>query len=177
MIFSPSRISGTWILDIEPLADERGFFTRTWCRRELAERGLNAEIAQESASFNRRKGTLRGLHFQRAPHEEVKIVRCLHGAIFDVVVDLRPNSPTFAKWQSFDLTAENRRAVYVPKGCAHGFQTLADDTEVYYHISDFHAPESADGYRYDDPAFAIAWPLPVSVIGERDLGWERFART
>lgn len=174
MIFTATQISGVWLLGVEPSRDERGFFARTWCQRELAERGLDATIAQESLSYSRRKGTLRGLHFQRAPYEEVKVVRCIRGAIFDVVVDLRPHSPTYLTWQAFELTAGNRKALYIPKGCAHGLQTLKEDTEALYQISEFHAPQSADGYRYDDPAFGIAWPLPVSAVSERDLGWPRF---
>ncbi len=174
MIFIPTSIVGAWLLDIEPLRDERGFFARVWCQRELSDRGLNPTIAQESISHNLRAGTLRGLHFQRPPHEEVKIVGCVRGALFDVIVDLRPRSPTYRTWQGFELTAENRRSLYIPTGCAHGFQTLADDTDVSYRISAFHVPEAADGYRYDDPTFGIAWPLPVSVISERDLRWRRF---
>jgi dTDP-4-dehydrorhamnose 3,5-epimerase len=176
VIFTPTRLDGAWLIDIEPRRDERGFFARTWCRRELAESGLDAEVAQESVSFNRRRGTLRGLHLQRPPHEETKIVSCTRGAVYDVIVDLRAGSPTRGRWQGFELSAENRRALYVPKGFAHGFQTLADEAEVAYRISAFHAPDAAAGYRYDDPAFRIDWPLPVAVISERDLAWPRFAR-
>jgi dTDP-4-dehydrorhamnose 3,5-epimerase len=171
MIFATTQLDGAWLIEIEPREDERGFFARTWCREELAAQGLDTEIVQESLSFNRRRGTLRGLHFQRSPHEETKIVRCARGAIFDVIVDLRPGSPTYLHWQGFDLTAENRRALYVPKGFAHGLQTLTDDAEVAYQISAFHAPEAAGGCRYDDPAFGIAWPLPITAISERDRGW------
>jgi dTDP-4-dehydrorhamnose 3,5-epimerase len=174
VIFSPALITDAWLIDIEPLSDERGFFARTWCSRELTAHGLIAEIAQESVSRNERKGTLRGLHFQRPPHEETKIVRCIRGAIFDVIVDLRHDSPTFLHWKSFELTAENHRALYVPKGCAHGFQTLAEGTEVSYLISDFYAPEAAAGYRYNDPAFGITWPAPVNVISDRDRHWPDF---
>jgi dTDP-4-dehydrorhamnose 3,5-epimerase len=174
MIFAATRLEGAWLIDIEPREDERGFFARTWCRQELAAKGLDPEVAQESVSYNRHRGTLRGLHFQRSPHEETKIVRCTRGAIFDVIVDLRPRSPTFLRWQGFELTAENRRAIYIPKGFAHGFQTLADDVEIAYRISAFYAPEAAGGYRYDDAAFGVSWPVPVTVIGERDLGWPAF---
>ena len=173
MIFAATQLEGAWLIDIEPREDERGFFARIWCREELAAQGLDTEIAQESVSYNRRRGTLRGLHFQRSPHEETKIVRCTRGAIFDVIVDLRPHS-TFLRSQGFELTADNRSAIYVPKGFAHGFQTLADDSEVAYQISAFYAPEAAAGYRYDDKAFGVAWPLPVTVIGERDLSWPAF---
>ena len=171
MRFEATALEGAWLIDLEPKEDERGFFARTWCRQELAVRGLDVVIAQESLSVNRRLGTLRGLHFQRSPHEETKIVRCTRGAIYDVIVDLRPGSASYGLWQGFDLTAENRRALYVPKGFAHGFQTLTDDAEVAYQISTPYAPAAADGYRYDDPAFGIAWPLAVTAISERDLAW------
>jgi dTDP-4-dehydrorhamnose 3,5-epimerase len=174
MIFAATRSEGAWLIDIEPREDERGFFARTWCRQELAAQGLDTEIAQESVSYNRHRGTLRGLHFQRSPHDETKIVRCMRGAIFDVIVDLRPLSPSYRRWQGFELTAENRRALYIPKGFAHGFETLTDDAEIAYQISAFYAPEAADGHRYDDAAFAICWPLPITVISERDLGWPAF---
>ena len=176
MIFGVTRLRDAWLIDIEPREDERGFFARTWCRQELAARGLDTEIAQESLSFNRHRGTIRGLHFQLPPHEEIKIVRCTRGAIFDVIVDLRPCSPSYLCWQGFELSAENRRAIYVPKGFAHGFQTLTDNAEIAYQISAFYSPVAAGGYRHDDTAFAIAWPLPVTVISERDLGWPAFNR-
>lgn len=175
MIFSATRLHDAWLIDIEPREDERGFFARTWCRQELTAQGLDTELAQESLSFNRHRGTLRGLHFQQPPHEETKIVRCTRGAIFDVIVDLRPRSPTYLHWQGFELTAENRRAIYIPKGFAHGFQTLINDAEISYQISAFYAPESAGGYRYDDVVFGITWPLQVTVTSDRDLDWPPFA--
>jgi dTDP-4-dehydrorhamnose 3,5-epimerase len=174
MIFSSAKLEGAFVFDIEPREDERGFFARTWCRQEFAAQGLDTEIVQESLSYNRIRGTVRGLHLQYPPHEENKIVRCIRGAIFDVIVDLRPNSTTYCQWQGFQLTAENRRALYIPKGFAHGFQTLADDSEIGYQISAFYAPDAAGGYRYDDLAFRIAWPLPVTMISERDLKLPRF---
>jgi dTDP-4-dehydrorhamnose 3,5-epimerase len=174
MNFTATRFDQTWIIDIEPKKDERGFFARTWCRQELRAHGLDPTVTQESLSYNRHRGTVRGLHFQVSPHEEIKIVRCTRGAIFDVIVDLRPNSPSYLLWQAFELTAENRRAIYIPKGFAHGFQTLVDDAEVAYQISTPYAPEAAGGHRYDDPAFSIAWPLPVTVISDRDLNWSLF---
>jgi dTDP-4-dehydrorhamnose 3,5-epimerase len=174
MIFNATQLDDAWLIDLEPREDERGFFARIWCRQELAAQGLDTAIAQESLSFNRHRGTVRGLHFQRAPHEETKIVRCARGGIFDVIVNLRPQSPSYLRWQGFELTEENRKAIYVPKGFAHGFQTLADNTEIVYQISEFYAPNSAGGYRYDDAAFRIAWPLPVTVISERDLSWPAF---
>jgi dTDP-4-dehydrorhamnose 3,5-epimerase len=174
MIFTATQLEDAWLIDIEPREDERGFFARIWCRQELAAQGLDTEIAQESLSFNRHRGTVRGLHFQRPPHEETKIVRCPRGGIFDVIVDLRPRSPTYLRWQGFELTAENHKALYVPKGFAHGFQTLVDDAEIVYQISEFYAPNSAGGHRYDDAAFGVAWPLPVTMISERDLSWPAF---
>jgi dTDP-4-dehydrorhamnose 3,5-epimerase len=176
MIFAATHLQDAWLIDLELREDERGFFARLWCQQELAAQRLDTEIAQESLSFNRYLGTVRGLHFQRAPHEETKIVRCARGGIFDVIVDLRPQSPSFLHWQGFELTAENRKALYVPKGFAHGFQTLTDNAEIIYQISEFYAPDSAGGYRYDDPAFGITWPLSVSVISERDLSWPAFNR-
>ena len=174
MIFTATQLDGVWLIDLEPREDERGFFARIWCRQELAAQGLDTDIAQESLSFNRHRGTMRGLHLQRPPHEETKIVRCTRGGIFDAIVDLRPQSPSYLRWQGFELTAENRMSLYVPKGFAHGFQTLTDNAEIVYQISEFYAPNSAAVYRYDDAAFAIAWPLPVTVISERDLCWPPF---
>jgi dTDP-4-dehydrorhamnose 3,5-epimerase len=174
MIFTAAQLDDAWLIDLEPKEDERGFFARIWCRQELATQGLDTDIAQESLSFNRHRGTVRGLHFQRPPHEETKIVRCTRGGIFDVIVDLRPHSRSYLRWQGFELTAENRKALYVPKGFAHGFQTLDSNAEIIYQISEFYAPNSAGGYRYDDVAFGIAWPLPVTVISERDLSWPAF---
>jgi dTDP-4-dehydrorhamnose 3,5-epimerase len=171
MMFTATLLEGAWQIELDRKEDERGFFARIWCRQELAAQGLDTEIAQESLSYNRHRGTVRGLHFQRPPHEESKIVRCTRGAVFDVIVDLRPSSLSYLRWQGFELTAENRNALYIPKGFAHGFQTLTDNTEIFYQISAFYAPESAAGYRYDDPAFGIAWPLPITVISDRDLSW------
>ena len=174
MLFASTYLEGAFLIDIEPRTDERGFFARTWCRQELAARGLDTEVAQESISYNRLAGTVRGLHFQRSPHEENKIVRCTRGAIFDVIVDLRRDSSSYLRWQGFELTAENRSAVFIPKGVAHGFQTLTDHCEVNYHISAFYAPDASSGYRYDDDSFEIKWPLPVTVISERDASWPNF---
>jgi dTDP-4-dehydrorhamnose 3,5-epimerase len=175
MIFSGTQFEGAWLIDIEPREDDRGFFARTWCRLEFAAQRLDAEIAQESISYNRYRGTLRGLHFQRSPHEETKVVRCTRGAIFDAIVDIRPHSSTYLLWQGFELTGENRRALYIPKGFAHGFQTLTNNVEVTYQISAFYAAEAAGGYRYDDPTFGITWPLPVAVVSRRDRDWPIFA--
>jgi dTDP-4-dehydrorhamnose 3,5-epimerase len=159
---------------LEPKADERGFFARSWCQKEFEIHGLNSTLVQCSVSFNIRKGTLRGMHYQAAPHPEAKVVRCTRGAIYDVVVDLRPQSRTFKSWISAVLTAENRKMIYAPEGCAHGFLTLEDETEVFYQISEVYNAESARGVRWDDPAFRIAWPGRVEVISERDRTYPNF---
>lgn len=175
MRFTETALPGVFLIDIEPLEDDRGFFARLWCRDELARKGLASDLAQISVSFNRRRGTLRGMHYQVAPHEEVKLVRCTRGAIYDVLVDLRPGSPTYRRWMSAELTADNRRTLYVPKGVAHGFQTLTDDAEVLYQISEFHHPESARGVRWDDPAFGIEWPDQAPILSGRDSGYPDFS--
>lgn len=177
MRFTRTPLDGAWLIDLEPIADARGFFARTWCAREMAAQGLEARIVQTSVSFNVRAGTLRGMHYQAPPHEESKIVRCVRGAIHDVIVDLRPASPTFTRWFAVDLTAMSGRTLYVPPGVAHGFQTLEDATEVSYQMSEFHHAESARGVRWDDPAFGIEWPRAVArVIHPRDLAYPDFAR-
>jgi dTDP-4-dehydrorhamnose 3,5-epimerase len=171
MHFIETRIKGVFIIEPERVEDERGFFARTFCERELEARGLQTRFVQCSISFNRKKGTLRGMHYQAAPHEEAKLVRCTSGAICDVTLDLRPKSSTFRQWVAVDLTARNRKAVYIPKGVAHGLQTLDDDTEVFYQISEFYDAASQRGVRWDDPAFGIQWPLPVTVMSARDRGY------
>jgi dTDP-4-dehydrorhamnose 3,5-epimerase len=177
MIFRETAIAGVWVVEPERHEDERGFFARTWDSSEFAARGLSGRVVQCSVSYNRRRGTLRGLHYQVAPHEEAKLVRCTLGAVFDVAVDLRPGSTTLCDWVGVDLSAENRRALYVPEGCAHGFLTLADDSEVSYQMSEFHAPEAARGVRFDDPAFGIDWPAEVAVVNERDRSYPDFVAT
>jgi dTDP-4-dehydrorhamnose 3,5-epimerase len=174
MRFNETNLRDAWLIEPLPACDHRGFFVRTFCARESAEHGLTTRFVQHSASYSMAKGTLRGMHFQHAPHGEVKVVSCLDGAIWDVIIDLRPQSPTYRSWQGFELTAANRRQLYVPEGFAHGFQTLRDDTEVGYLISTFYAPHAAGGVRYDDPAFAIDWPLPLTVISEKDATWPDF---
>jgi dTDP-4-dehydrorhamnose 3,5-epimerase len=171
VIFQPTRIEGVWTLEPERRADARGFFARTWCAAEMAERGLDARLSQASISFNARAGTLRGLHYQAAPDGEAKVVRCTAGAIHDVALDLRPGSPTRGHWTAVELSAENRRALYIPEGVAHGFQSLVDGAEVLYLISVPQAPESARGVRWNDPGFGIEWPLPVSEISVRDASY------
>ena len=168
MIFRETPLAGAWVLEPERIEDERGFFARTYCARDFAARGLDPAIAQCSVSFNHRRGTLRGLHLQTAPQAEVKLVRVTRGAVWDVIVDLRPGSASFGKHFALVLSAENRLELYIPKGMAHGFQTLADGTEVFYQISEFYAPEAGRGYRWDDPTFAIPWPEPVTVIAAKD---------
>lgn len=169
MIFTPTKLDGVWLIEPERIEDERGFFARTWCCREFEERGLNPRLVQCNVSFNRRKGTLRGMHRQTAPFGECKLVRCTQGAIFDVVVDLRMKSPTYRKWVGCELTAENRTSFYIPEGCAHGFQTLSDNAEVFYQMTQFFQAESAAGVRWDDSAFGINWPHAESrYISPRD---------
>ena len=171
VLFTPTGLAGVWIVEPEPHADARGFFARLWDEAEFAGRGLNPHLAQVSVSFNRLAGTLRGMHWQAEPHAEAKLVRATAGAIWDVALDLRPDSPTHRRWVAEELSAANRRMLYIPEGCAHGFQTLTDDAEVTYHISAAHEPASGRGARWDDPAFGIAWPAPPTVVGERDRGW------
>ena len=168
MKFSPTKLPGVWIVDLEKREDERGFFARSWCQREFEQHGLAPRLVQCSVSFNHKKGTLRGMHYQIAPHEEAKLVRCTRGAIYDVAVDLRPDSSTYKQWTAVELGAENSRMLYVPEGCGHGFQTLADDTEVFYQMSEFYHPESARGVRWNDPQLAILWPVAGKIISPRD---------
>ncbi len=175
MIFRETRLAGAFMIDIEPVRDERGFFARTWCADELQRRGLMSELSQCSLSFNQRKGTLRGMHYQLAPDVETKVVSCKAGSIFDVIVDLRPDSATFRQWCAVELSADNRCLLYIPSGMAHGFLTLEDNSEVYYQISGRFVPASARGVRWNDPAFGIEWPSEPSVISERDRTYPDFA--
>jgi len=168
LIFSETDLAGAYVIDAELRTDSRGFFARTWCQKEFAEHGLNARLVQCSLSCNLRRGTFRGMHYQQAPHEEAKLVRCTMGAICDVIVDLRSESSTFGKHLAVTLSAQNRRMLYVPERFAHGFVTLEDNTEVFYQMSEFHTPESARGFRWNDPAFGIKLPINVAVISERD---------
>jgi dTDP-4-dehydrorhamnose 3,5-epimerase len=171
MRFEPTKLSGVFIVEVEPHEDSRGSFARTFCAREFAEQGLVSTFVQSSVSFNRKRGTLRGLHYQLPPACETKLVRCTAGALYDVIVDLRPDSPTYLRHIGVELTARNRRAVYVPEMVAHGFQSLEDETEVFYQISAFFVPDKSTGLRYDDPKLGISWPLPVAVISEKDARW------
>lgn len=174
MRFTPSELLHTVIVDIEEHVDARGLFARTFCEEEFARAGLPTRFVQSSLSFNARRGTLRGLHYQAAPKAEGKLVRCTRGAVHDVVVDLRSSSPTFLRWISVELTAENRRALYVPPGCAHGFQTLQDDSELLYLMTEFYAPEAARGVRWNDPRLGIAWPIDNPTLSNRDATYPDF---
>lgn len=168
MIFAETKLKGTFIVEPERLEDERGFFARTWCQREFEAYSLNTRWVQCNISFNRKKGTLRGMHYQAAPYKEAKLVRCTMGAIYDVIVDLRPESPTFKQHFAVVLTAQNHRMLHVPEGFAHGFLTLENNTEVFYQMSEFYVPGYSKGIRWNDPAFGIQWPADVQVISERD---------
>ena len=174
MRFLETKLPGAWVIELEEIADHRGFFARAWCQRELEAQGLVGRLAQMNFSKNLRLGTLRGMHYQVQPHAEVKLVRCIRGALYDVIVDLRPDSATYLQSLGVELSAENRRMLYVPEGFAHGFQTLVDDTEALYQVSEFYMPQAERGARYDDAAFGIAWPLPVAVISEKDASWPDF---
>ena len=168
MKFMPTDLAGAMLIELEPLGDARGWFVRTFCVEEFAAAGLETGFVQSSQSHTAEAGTLRGMHFQRAPHAETKLVRRLRGAIWDVIVDLRPESPSYRRWQGFRLDAASGRMLYVPRGFAHGFQTLADASEVFYQMSEFYRPEGARGIRWDDPAIGIRWPLPDPILSERD---------
>lgn len=174
MILRPTKLAGAVIVEPEPIADERGFFARMFSRAEFAEAGLDDNVAQCSISFNAAAGTLRGLHYQAAPHAESKLVRCTQGVIYDVIVDLRPESPTFCDWVAIELSAANRLGLYVPKGVAHGFQTLAPESEVHYQISESYEPKAAMGVRWDDSRFGIEWPPAQRIISARDRAYPDF---
>lgn len=171
MIFSETKLKDAYLIEVQKFEDNRGFFGRTFCQKELEKLGLSARVAQANVSYNKRKGTLRGMHYQEAPYGETKLVRCTRGAILDVIIDVRPGSSTYKQWIGVELTQGNYTMLYVPENFAHGFQTLADDTEVIYQVSQFYTPGSERGIRYNDPAFGIDWPLEVSVISDKDAGW------
>jgi dTDP-4-dehydrorhamnose 3,5-epimerase len=176
MRFVETALAGAYVIELELREDDRGFNARTWCEREFREQGLTARLAQANVIFNRDKGTLRGMHYQVAPHAESKLFRVTRGAIHDVIIDLRPDSPTYEEWAAFELTQDSYRMLYVPESFAQGFQTLEDDTEVVYQVSERYAPEFERGIRHDDPAFAIEWPLEVEVISEKDAHWPDYQR-
>jgi dTDP-4-dehydrorhamnose 3,5-epimerase len=171
LIFHNTALQGAYIVELEKIEDSRGYFARTWCRKEFEDHGLVPVIAQAKTSFNTTAGTLRGMHYQAAPYEETKLVRCTRGALYDVIVDLRPESSTYKRWIGVDLTASNGRMLYIPGNFAHGFITLEDETEVSYLVSEFYVPEADRGVRWNDPVFNIEWPRPVEVISEKDTGW------
>lgn len=174
MLFTKTELEDAFIIEPERLADERGFFSRSWCQNEFEANGLNPRLVQCNISFNKARGTLRGMHYQVAPFEEAKLVRCTMGAIYDVIIDLRPASPTYKQHFGLTLTPDARNMLYIPEGFAHGFLTLSDNTEVFYQMSEFYAPECARGLRWNDPAFNIHWPEIVQVISERDATYPDF---
>jgi dTDP-4-dehydrorhamnose 3,5-epimerase len=172
--FSETILPGAFVIEMEPHRDERGYFARTWCKEEFEAHNLNARLAQASTSFNRKRGTLRGLHYQAEPYAETKLIRCTRGAVYDLIVDIRPDSATFKQWLAVELTASNLRMLYVPEGFAHGFQTLEDDTELFYQISEFYHPECSRGIAFDDPAFDFRWPIKERIMSERDRNFPAF---
>lgn len=176
MWFRETGVVGAKVIDSDPREDDRGRFMRAWCAREFAEHGLHFTPVQANMGFSKQKGTIRGMHFQEAPALEAKLVRCTRGAIFDVALDVRPDSPTYRKWFGVELSAENGRMLYVPENCAHGCQTLAESSEIYYLTSAFYAPDAVRGVRFDDPAFNIQWPLAVTAISEQDRNWPLVGR-
>ena len=175
MLFTELALAGAYIVDLEKREDSRGFFGRTYCQREFGDHGLATQMPQSNASFSKMRGTLRGMHYQEVPYEEAKLVRCTRGAIFDVIVDVRPHSPTFREWTGVELTEENHRMLYVPEGFAHGFITLVNDTEVNYQVSQFYAPGHERGLRYNDTSIGIEWPVDVNVISDKDETWPAFS--
>lgn len=168
MIFNETKLKGAYIIEIKQLADERGFFGRLWCKKEMEEHGLNGNVVQVNTSSSKSKGTIRGLHYQKHPYEETKLMRCTKGAIYDVIIDLRKDSPTFLEWIGVELTDDNYKMLYVPEGFAHGFITLADNTEVIYLVTQFYTPGAEAGIRFDDPQFKINWPVEVTTVSEKD---------
>ena len=175
MKFQETELNGAYLIELERNEDERGFFTRVWDKKLYEEKGLNSELSQISFSYSKKRGTLRGMHFQKKPFEETKLVRCTKGKIFDVIIDLQPESSTYKKWLSIELSADNLQALYIPEGFAHGFQTLEDNCEVCYHMSNWFSPEHARGIRYDDEEFNIEWPIDNPIISKKDLSYDRYA--
>jgi dTDP-4-dehydrorhamnose 3,5-epimerase len=171
MRFTETKLPGAYLIELDTLTDERGFFARSFCQEEFAARGLKTIVCQCNVSFNKTRGTLRGMHYQIPPKSEAKLVRCTRGAIYDVIIDLRSGSPTYCQWTAVELTESNHRSLYIPEGFAHGFQTLVDDSEVFYQMYEYFSQQHADGARWDDPAFNIVWPLPDPVISAKDLSY------
>lgn len=176
MVITETRLKGAFVIELEPFTDVRGFFARAWSEREFEDFGLNSRFVETNISFNEKRGTLRGMHYQLPPHEQAKLVRCTRGSIYDVIIDLRPESPTFKQWFPLEMSAENRLMLFVPAKFAHGFQTLEDQTEVTYQTSAYYAPEHGRGVRWNDPAFNISWPIsgPNLTMIDRDLNYEDF---
>lgn len=174
MIFKETKLKGAYVIELDPIKDKRGFFARSFCPREFKRKGLNFNIVQSSISYNKKRGTIRGIHFQISPYEEAKLVMCVRGELYDVIIDLRKNSSTYGKWFSIKLAETNYKALYIPKGFAHGFQTLKNDTVVLYQISEFYHPESSRGIRWDDPAFRIKWPVDKFILSDKDKGYKDF---
>ena len=174
MKFHKTDLAGACIIELDKLEDERGFFARSWCQREFEDQGLVATVVQANTSFNTKAGTLRGMHYQLAPHQETKLIRCTRGALYDVIVDIRPDSPTYKRWMGVELTATNYRMLYVPADFAHGFITMENNTEVMYLVSEFYTPGAEGGLRWNDPTFGIEWPCPVEVISAKDASWPDF---
>ncbi len=174
MIFTELELKGAYLVEVKKIEDDRGFFGRAWCANEFTEHGLNRNFVQMNTSFTKKKGTIRGMHFQADPYQEVKFIRCTRGRIWDVIIDLRPDSPTFKKWAGNELTADNYRMVYVPENFAHGFITLEDNSEVYYPVTQFYTPGAERGLRWDDPAFNIKWPVEVTLVSEKDRSHKDF---
>ncbi len=175
MIFTETKLKGAFLIELQKLEDERGFFARTWCEHEMAEHGINVHIVQANTSLNLKKGTLRGMHFQKSPYEEAKLVRCIRGSIYDVIVDLRPESPTYKEWFGTELTADNYKMLYIPERFAHGFITLEDNSELTYMMSQFYVSGYDAGFRWNDPAFNIQWPVGIAVISEKDKNYPDFS--
>jgi dTDP-4-dehydrorhamnose 3,5-epimerase len=178
MTFTETALAGAYVIDLERRTDDRGFFARAWCRREFEEHGLSPELVQCNVAYNKVAGTLRGMHYQREPHAEAKLVRCTRGALYDVIIDLRQDSPTYKQWIGVELNDENRRMLYVPEGFAHGYQTLVDGTEAFYQVSEYYTPEAEAGVRWDDPAFGISWPAAERrIISDKDQAWPDYRPT
>ncbi len=171
MIYSATRLKGVFIIDLDPIQDDRGFFARCWCKKEFEKHGLNPNLSQCNLSVNNKRGTLRGLHYQLAPFQEIKLVRCTRGSIYDVVVDMRLDSETYQEWISVELSADNRRMLYVPEGFAHGYQTLEDNSEIFYQVSECYHPECEIGVRWDDPVIGTTWPEADRIISAKDRAW------
>jgi dTDP-4-dehydrorhamnose 3,5-epimerase len=174
MIFTETKLKGAFVIEIKQLTDDRGFFGRSWCKREMDEHGLNGNVVQANTSFSKLKGTIRGFHFQEHPNEETKLIRCTKGAIYDVFIDLRKDSPTYMQWCGVELTEDNYKMVYIPENFAHAFLTLKDNTEVYYLVTNYFTPQAEGGIRYDDPSFNIPWPVPVMVVSDKDKSHPNF---